>query len=70
MKILIDVWGGDCHQNLVESRDFENDEWPIALEMVRERVEAGCLCNVLHLDFQASEEISKGMAAKLLAGEK
>jgi hypothetical protein len=69
VKIRIDIWGGDCHQNLAESKEFTSDQWPEALALIRERVETGLLCNVLHLDFQASEEMSREHAASLLGTE-
>lgn len=58
--------GGEAHQNLVESEEFSSGQWSEALSLIESRVETGLLCNVLHLDFQTTGEISREHAANLL----
>ena len=68
--ILVDVWAGDLHQSLVETGQF--DDFEEAADFMRERVDAGMLCNVLHTDFKAPaekvEEQKKALAGEYLAG--
>lgn len=49
--IQIDLWGGDLHQNLVQTHRL--DDWAEAFDLVQEAAETGLLVNLLHLDFRA-----------------
>ena len=64
MSIKVDVWGGDLHQNHVDSAEFTHQE--DAFLFISEMIEAGCLCNVLHRDFEVPEE-RHGEAREALA---
>ena len=61
---LVDVWGGDVHQHLIESAQFDNFE--DAFDFMNDRVESGMLCNVLHTDFKAPDEKVKACEQKLI----
>lgn len=52
-KIRVDVWTGEFHQELQETCEF--DSWPEASRFVKDRLGAGCLCNIL-LAGQAKED--------------
>ena len=64
-RIQIDLWGGDLHQNLVDSRLAEG--WDEAARIIRDSVEGGLLANVLHLDFKTPEERLDEMNAAIRA---
>lgn len=49
--IRVDIWGGDLHQNLIQTHDLT--DWDEVLDLVKEAVETGLLVNVMHLDFRA-----------------
>lgn len=64
--IQVDVWGGTLHQNLMEEHLFE--DWKDAADLIQSRVEAGCLCNVLHTDYRPpAGEQAEAMEAALTA---
>lgn len=54
MTIIVDIWGGDLHQNYVKRLEF--DAWPDAASAIEAEVEAGLLCNVLHSDFKCPDD--------------
>ena len=54
MSYQVDTWAGDVHQNFVSSNLF--DDWDIASSFMKERMDEGALCNVLHTDFKAPSE--------------
>lgn len=64
--IQVDVWGGTLHQNLIEECLFES--WQDAMDHVREMVEAGCLCNILHTDYRMPEAEKNAAMEAVLAG--
>ena len=62
--IQIDVWGGDLHQNLV--REHFAEDWAKASALIEAEVEAGCLVNVLHLDFKCPPDKGQEAAVDLI----
>jgi hypothetical protein len=71
--IQIDIWGGDLHQKLCETKTV--DDWTEASKIIEQYVEAGMLVNVLHIDFKTplerQNEVNAAMTklAKLEGGE-
>ena len=53
LKIQVDVWGGDLHQNLVQ--EYICTRWFEVFEITERECESGNLINILCLDFKVPE---------------
>jgi hypothetical protein len=53
LKIQVDVWGGDLHQNLV--REHICTKWSEVFTIIENECETGNLVNILCLDFKVPE---------------
>lgn len=70
MPYQIDFWGGELHQNHVA--EYYAAEWSDAQQQMKEAVDAGLLCNVLHTDFicpPEKKEKQKSLLAKYLVSD-
>lgn len=65
MSISVDVWGGELFTNVVARESFE--DWDKAAAFIKESMETGLLCNVLHSDFAIPENRYPEMEAIMAA---
>ncbi|WP_347139468.1 hypothetical protein [Paracoccus sp. SSK6] len=65
MPILIDIWGGDLHQRLIESK--LTDDWDEVQRVTRDAVDTGLLVNVVHTDFIPPDALADEALEEILA---
>lgn len=67
MTFNVDVWGGELFTNVVAREKF--DDWEKTVEFIKESMETGFLCNVLHSDFAVPDDRYPEMEAIMEANK-